>query len=96
MQNLILFLSLALTTTGSAWADESQIHLKPGPNMGLIANNCAVCHSIDYIPMNSVFLDRKGWEGEVNKMINVMHAPISKDDIPKIVDYLVKYYGAGN
>ncbi|BBP05961.1 hypothetical protein TPL01_22510 [Sulfuriferula plumbiphila] len=95
MRNLILFLSLALTTA-STWADESQIQLKPGANMGLVANNCAVCHSTDYIQMNSVFLDRKGWEGEVNKMVNVMHAPINRDDIPKIVDYLVKYYGTGN
>jgi hypothetical protein len=43
--------------------------------------------------MNSVFLDRKGGEAEVNKMVNVMHAPINKDDIPKIVDYLAKNYG---
>lgn len=95
MRNLTLFLGLALTA-GSAWADESQIHLKPGANMGLVASNCAVCHSTDYIQMNSVFLDRKGWEGEVGKMVNVMHAPINKDDIPKIVDYLVKHYGTGN
>ncbi len=37
-----------------------------------------MCHSLDYIPMNSLFLDRKGWEGSVNKMIKVMGAPISE------------------
>ena len=95
MRNLILLLGLVLTPV-NALANESQIQLKPGANMGLVASNCAVCHSTDYIQMNSVFLDRKGWEGEVNKMVNVMHAPINKDDIPKIVDYLVKYYGTGN
>jgi len=95
MRNLILLLGLVLTAV-NALANESQIQLKPGANMGLVASNCAVCHSTDYIQMNSVFLDRKGWEGEVNKMVNVMHAPINKDDIPKIVDYLVKYYGTGN
>lgn len=87
-----LFLSLALAAS-AAFADESQIHLKEGPNRDLVASNCAVCHSTDYIQMNSVFLDRKGWEAEVNKMVNVMHAPINKDDIPKIVDYLAKNYG---
>ena len=95
MRNLILLLGLVLTPV-NALANESQIQLKPGANMGLVASNCAVCHSTDYIQMNSVFLDRKGWEGEVNKMVNVMHAPINKDDIPKIVDYLVRYYGTGN
>ena len=41
-----------------------------------------MCHSLDYIPMNSVFLDRKGWEGSVNKMVKVMGAPISEQDAP--------------
>lgn len=87
-----LFLSLVLVTS-AAFADESQIKLKEGSDRDLVASNCAVCHSTDYIQMNSVFLDRKGWEAEVNKMVNVMHAPINKDDIPKIVDYLAKNYG---
>jgi len=87
-----LFLSLALVASAT-FADESQIKLKDGPGRDLVAGNCAVCHSTDYIQMNSVFLDRKGWEAEVNKMVNVMHAPINKDDIPKIVDYLAKNYG---
>lgn len=95
MRTLILFFGLALTT-GNLWADESQFHLKPGANMGLVAANCAVCHSTDYIQMNSVFLDRRGWEAEVNKMVNTMQAPIRKADVPKIVDYLTKYYGTGN
>lgn len=90
--NQYLFLSLALIAS-AAFADESQIQLKDGPNKDLVASNCAVCHSTDYIQMNSVFLDRKGWEAEVNKMVNVMHAPINKDDIPKIVEYLTTYYG---
>ena len=54
--------------------------------------NCVMCHSLDYIPMNSVFLDRKGWEASVNRMIKVMGAPIKSEDIPQIVDYLTKYY----
>lgn len=94
MRNPVLFFGLLLMA-GSIWADESQIHLKPGANMGLVASNCAVCHSTDYIQMNSTFMDRKGWQGEVDKMVNVMHAPINKEDVPKIVDYLTKHYGTG-
>jgi hypothetical protein len=95
MRSAIVFLGLTLACS-AVWADESSIHLKDGPGMDLVASKCAVCHSTDYIQMNSVFLDRKGWQGEVNKMVNVMHAPIDKDDIPKIVDYLVKNYGSGD
>ena len=43
--------------------------------------------------MNSVFLDRKGWEATMNKMIKVMGAPINENDVPEILDYLVKNYG---
>jgi len=43
--------------------------------------------------MNSVFLDRKGWEASVNKMVKVMGAPIPSQDIPAIVDYLALQYG---
>jgi len=25
-----------------------------------------VCHSLDYLPMNSRFLNRQGWQTEVN------------------------------
>lgn len=74
-------------------ANENQIQLKPGPGRDLVRNNCATCHSLDYIQMNSPFLDRKGWTGEVNKMVSAMHAPIDKRNLPAIVDYLAKYYG---
>lgn len=94
MRNPFLFLGLLLLA-GGIWADESQIHLQPGHNADLVASNCAVCHSLDYIQMNSPFMDRKAWQGEVDKMINVMHAPINEHDAPKIVDYLSRHYGSG-
>jgi len=55
--------------------------------------NCGSCHSLDYIVMNSPFLDRQGWDGSVNKMIKVFGAPISAEDAKAIVDYLSANYG---
>ena len=43
--------------------------------------------------MNSPFLDRKGWEAEVNKMVKVYGAPMQPDEMAKIVDYLATNYG---
>jgi hypothetical protein len=43
--------------------------------------------------MNSPFLDKKGWEATVAKMVNAMGAPVPKDDVPKIVEYLNQQYG---
>ena len=76
-----------------ALADESQIRLKEGEGKPLVEANCSMCHSLDYIQMNSPFLDRKGWEASVNKMIKAMSAPIRPADVAAIVDYLSRSYG---
>ncbi len=74
-------------------ADESAIKLKDGPGLETVTRNCSTCHSLDYIQMNSVFQDKKGWEATVNKMIKAMGAPIKPEDVPPIVDYLSAHYG---
>jgi mono/diheme cytochrome c family protein len=83
----------ALADAKPAKADEGQLVLKDAPGRDLVVANCVMCHSLDYVPMNSPFLDRKGWEGSVNKMIKVMGAPISPEDAKQIVDYLAQNYG---
>jgi len=86
-------LLLSLLLAAPALADESAIKLQDAAGRDLVERNCIACHSLDYIPMNSPFLDRKGWEATVTKMIKVMGAPIPADDVPGIVDYLVRNYG---
>ena len=76
-----------------AMADESAVQLKDGPGRQLVEANCVMCHSLDYIQMNSPFLDRKGWEASVAKMVKVMGAPVSEADAKAIVDYLAGHYG---
>jgi hypothetical protein len=73
--------------------DESRIQLKDDPEAATVRAACSVCHSTDYIEMNSRFLKRAGWEAEVNKMIKVMGAPIPESDVPRIIDYLTRNYG---
>ncbi len=75
-----------------ATAQESKVVLKDAPGKDK-AMQCIACHSVDYIQMNSAFLDKAGWTASVNKMINVFHAPIPKDDVETIVNYLVQNYG---
>ena len=84
------FIVLALL---AAPPDENRVQLKEGPARDLVIGRCAACHSQDYIPMNSPFLDRKGWEAEVNKMVKVYGAPMEPDEVAKIVDYLATNYG---
>ena len=89
MRTMIALLLIAATP---ALAQESQVRLRDGPGRQLVEANCVMCHSLDYIPMNSPFLDRKGWEASVNKMIKVMGAPIAEADAQKITDYLAGQY----
>jgi hypothetical protein len=74
-------------------ADEGTVRLRDGEGRQLVEANCVMCHSLDYIQMNSPFLDRKGWEASVNKMIKVMGAPVAEADVKGIVDYLAARYG---
>ena len=84
---------LLLAAPAAKYPDENRVQLKDGPNKALVIGRCAACHSQDYIPMNSPFLDRKGWEAEVNKMVKSYGAPMEPDEVAKIVDYLATNYG---
>jgi hypothetical protein len=85
-------LSLVLVLIGAAAAQESEVVLKEGAGKDK-AMQCVTCHSLDYIEMNSPFLDKAGWNASVAKMINVFGAPIPKEDVEIIVNYLVQNYG---
>ena len=93
MPDMKIILLLSLLIAAPAWADESAIKLKEGAGRELVEKSCVACHSLDYIPLNSPFLDRKGWEASVTKMIKAMGASIAAEDVPGLVDYLVRNYG---
>ena len=80
-------------TAFSAIADEKPIDLKSAPGKAVVESNCASCHSLDYIRMNSPFMNEKVWEAEVTKMIKTFGAPITDADAKTVVEYLVQNYG---
>jgi hypothetical protein len=43
-----------------AAADEKPVRLKQAPGLEKVESNCGPCHSLDYIPINSLFLGRDG------------------------------------
>jgi mono/diheme cytochrome c family protein len=92
MRILAIVLFTALTAL-PAVAEEPAVHLKPGPGLDKVEGNCGACHSLDYIQMNSPFLNAAGWNAEVTKMIKAMGAPITDADAKAIADYLAKNYG---
>jgi sulfite dehydrogenase (cytochrome) subunit B len=94
MRLLALTMMAALAAGAlAAVAEEQSIALKPGAGLEIVEGNCGACHSLDYIPMNSPFLDASAWNAEVTKMIKAFGAPISETDAKTIADYLAKNYG---
>jgi len=78
----------------AARADEA-VTLKDAPGRDIVKGYCGTCHSLDYPRSNALFLDRKGWQSEVDKMIKAYGAPIGAGDAKTIVDYLTANYGTG-
>ncbi|HLJ63618.1 MAG TPA: hypothetical protein VKT70_05900 [Stellaceae bacterium] len=93
MKTLLLLGLVTLVSVREARADEASIRLLDKPGHEQVEGACAVCHSLDYIPMNGGFLAPQAWEAEVNKMIKVFGAPIPPEDAKGIIDYLGKNYG---
>lgn len=88
-----LFAAFMILPAWPVYADETAIVLADDPARVRVQAACSMCHSLDYIEMNSPFLDRAGWERTVNKMVVVMGAPLAAEEIAEITAYLDRYYG---
>jgi len=85
---------LLLCIAGSAaLGAERAIALKDAAGRDTVEAMCAGCHSLDYIPLNSPFMNKQTWTAEVAKMVNAYGAPIPQDAAAKIADYLTANYG---
>jgi sulfite dehydrogenase (cytochrome) subunit B len=92
MKLAMIVIALALAAT-AVIAAEQRTALKDGPGRDKVEASCASCHSLDYIVMNSTFMNRQVWDAEVTKMIKAFGAPISETDGKEIADYLARNYG---
>ena len=86
---LLALVALAAATQ----ADETSVVLAQQAGLERVQAYCSMCHSLDYIVMNSPFQDRVGWDKTVTKMVKVMGAPLTPEDSAAIIDYLAANYG---
>lgn len=93
--------AVALMLAGSAGALE--IHLPPEtatykpselPGYQLVQRNCMTCHAAQYASSQPPASPRAYWEATVKKMKKPFGAQFDDADMPAMVDYLVKTYGA--
>ena len=64
------------------------------PGYALAQRNCMTCHSVHYIQSQPPASPRAYWEATVKKMKKPFGAQFPDAEIPDMVDYLVKTYGA--
>jgi mono/diheme cytochrome c family protein len=93
MRTIAIFLATAVIALPAA-AAEKPVELKKAPGLDKVEANCAACHSLDYIQMNSPFPNAALWEAEVTKMIKTFGAPIDDKDADAIKAYLKTNYGS--
>ena len=93
MRPIFILLATAWIAVPAA-AEEKPVQLKQAPGLDKVEANCAVCHSLDYIEMNSPFPHAALWDAEVTKMIKAFGAPIDDADAASIKNYLSQNYGS--
>jgi mono/diheme cytochrome c family protein len=89
---MVRFFTIAsLFAAAPAFAGQ-QATLKPGPDVNLVTATCSVCHTPNYIRMNSVFLTSDAWKAEVTKMRKIYGAQFDEATAAIIVNYLSETY----
>ena len=64
------------------------------PGYQLVQRSCLTCHSAQYVTTQPPASNRGYWEATVRKMKKPFGAQFPDEDVPAMVDYLVKTYGA--
>ncbi len=66
-----------------------KLELPEGPGKAMVQKACELCHGLSEFPR--VNFDREDWEVAVRTMVGG-GAPLSKEEIPTVVDYLAKNF----
>jgi sulfite dehydrogenase len=97
ISHLFLGLIMALPTASAleVTLPPETASFKPSvlPGYALVQRDCLICHSAQYVQYQPSSSPRAYWEATVKKMKKPFGAPFADEDIPAIVDYLVKTYG---
>jgi len=94
IRKVVIAAGLLLAGVATAMAQQAPSWMKPGAGQEATAISCAVCHTLDYVRMNSPFLSPDGWKAEVTKMRQAFGAPIDDDTAAQILQYLDANFAA--
>ena len=91
---MLRYLPLAATLFATSAPAQEAVSLKPGPDVDTVTTSCSICHTLNYIRMNSSFLTPDAWKAEVSKMREGYGAPIDDATAAAIIKYLSANYAA--
>ena len=95
MKRILLIGLVAISAVGAdkGWKlPPENVTIEKAPGAELVAAQCALCHSLDYIAIQPP-MDRAGWMAGILKMRDRYGAPLAPGATNALVDYLVKNYG---
>jgi hypothetical protein len=97
ISHLLLALIMSLPTASALEVtlppETARFQASELPGYALVQRDCLICHSAQYVQYQPSSSPRAYWKATVKKMKKPFGAPFPEDDIPAIVDYLVKTYG---
>jgi len=71
---------------------DSDRELPDGPGLAAVQSNCISCHTSGMI-LTQPAMPKAAWETVVAKMRDVYKAPVSEEEVPDIVTYLMAVKG---
>ncbi len=84
----------ATTKTIELPPDPVQLTASSLPGYAKAKKDCVGCHSAEYMLYQPPTAPRPYWEAMVKRMKAVFRANYDDGDVPELVEYLVKTYGA--
>ena len=86
--------TLSQSKTIEMVADTIQWRPSELPGYRLTLQSCTTCHSAHYAEYQPPNTSNAYWNAQVLRMKNIFKAQVSDDEVPVIVEYLNKTYGA--
>ena len=99
MKKILLLSLLAFSSLFAQVKEDVEVpyisyEIKMGKGFDAVQANCLMCHSFGYI-INQGPQSKEFWAKKTEKMITHFKAPMTKEDINTVIEYLFEHYGNG-
>ena len=89
--NTAIWLWMTIATGAAAFAVGQDASLPAGDGKKILEDSCTACHDLEAVKRQR--LNKEGWQNMITSMIS-NGAQVDQKDLPVLVDYLAKNFGA--